>query len=154
LIGFKSTGLHTNGYSLARKVLFSEYDVNDTPVGFKKTIGEELLQIHKSYLPHISALKSIDGVHGYSHITGGGIVGNTKRILPDGLSLDIDWNSWERPKIFKLIQQTGNVPEDDMRSSFNLGIGLIAVVDPDSLTEIESAAENLGENILQIGTVV
>ncbi len=154
LIGFKSSGLHTNGYSLARKVLFSEYDVHDTPPGFENTIGEELLQIHKSYLPHISELKKVKGVNGFSHITGGGIVGNTKRIIPDGLTLDINWNSWERPKIFNLIQETGNVPEDDMRASFNLGIGLIIVADPESLKEIESIADESGEEILQIGSVI
>jgi phosphoribosylformylglycinamidine cyclo-ligase len=153
LIGFKSSGLHTNGYSLARKVLFSEYDVNDQPDELNRTVGDELLQVHRSYLKIISELKEMDGVHGFSHITGGGIVGNTKRILQDGLILDLDWKSWERPAIFDLIQQTGNVPEEDMRATFNLGIGLIAVVSPSAADEVENVSSELGEEIYRIGSV-
>ncbi|TVQ04031.1 MAG: phosphoribosylformylglycinamidine cyclo-ligase [Balneolaceae bacterium] len=154
LVGFKSTGLHTNGYSLARKVLFSRYDVSDIPDGLNQNIGEELLKIHKSYLPLISSLKEIDGVNGFSHITGGGIVGNTKRILPEGLKLSVKWESWERPAIFKLIQNTGNVPEEDMRATFNLGIGLIAVCSESAIPAVEAEAGKLGEEILVIGEVV
>lgn len=154
LIGFKSSGLHTNGYSLARKVLFSEFDVDDIPPGFEKSVGEELLQVHRSYLPHITTLKEIKGVNGFSHITGGGIVGNTKRILPEGLKLDIDWSSWDRPKIFNLIRETGNVPEEDMRASFNLGIGLIVAANPASYKDIKEAADKMDEQIFKIGTVV
>lgn len=153
LIGFKSSGLHTNGYSLARKVLFSEYDVNDQPKELSRTVGEELLQVHRSYLNIISELKDVAGVHGFSHITGGGIVGNTKRILPEGLKLDMDWKSWERPAIFDLIQQTGNVPEDDMRATFNLGIGMIAVVSSSAEDEVEKVSKELDEEIQKIGIV-
>ncbi|NBB76029.1 MAG: phosphoribosylformylglycinamidine cyclo-ligase [Bacteroidetes bacterium] len=154
LVGFKSSGLHTNGYSLARKVLFSEYNVNDRPEELNRTVGEELLQVHRSYLPVISTLKRVEGVNGFSHITGGGIEGNTRRILPAGLKLDIDWESWERPPVFKLIQKTGNVPEEDMRATFNLGIGLIAVVAEESIQEVKRVANKLGEVIFNIGRVV
>lgn len=153
LIGFRSSGLHTNGYSLARKVLFSEYDVNDQPDELDRTIGEELLQVHRSYLEIISKLKEIDGVNGFSHITGGGIVGNTKRILPDGLKLDVNWKSWDRPAIFKLIQKTGNVPEEDMRATFNLGIGLISVVSKHAAPEVEELCKGLEEEVIRIGVV-
>ncbi|MEX2456191.1 MAG: phosphoribosylformylglycinamidine cyclo-ligase, partial [Balneolaceae bacterium] len=153
LIGFKSSGLHTNGYSLARNVLFSKFDVNDTPEELNESIGKTLLKIHRSYLELITNLKEIEGVNGFSHITGGGIVGNTKRILPEGRTLKIDWNSWERPAIFNLIQKTGNVPEEDMQSSFNLGIGLIAVVREDSVEEVRNVAERMGEDIFEIGVV-
>ena len=153
LLGFKSTGLHTNGYSLARKVLFSVFDVNETPDGLNQSIGEELLNIHKSYLTLITSLKEIEGVNGFSHITGGGIVGNTKRILPEGLKLSVDWESWKRPEIFNLIQKNGNVPEEDMRATFNLGIGLIAVCSAQAIPEVEKAADKLGEEILVIGKV-
>lgn len=154
LIGFKSSGLHTNGYSLARNVLFSEFDVDDQPEELDRSVGEELLQVHKSYLKVISKLKEIEGVHGFSHITGGGIVGNTKRILPDGLKLDVDWESWKRPSIFDLIQKTGNVPEEDMRATFNLGIGLIAVVSESVVKEVEEVSRDLGEEILKIGVIL
>ena len=153
LIGFKSNGLHTNGYSLARKVLFSEFEINDTPKKLDNSIGDELLKIHKSYLQLISGLKSIKGVNGFSHITGGGIVGNTKRIVPKGLSIDVNWDSWDRPVIFDLIQETGNVDEEDMRQTFNLGIGLIAVVNRDALDEVKRISKKLGEEIFEIGSV-
>ena len=153
LIGFKSSGLHTNGYSLARKVLFSKFDVNDKPEQLDVTIGEALLAVHKSYLALISELKEINGVNGFSHITGGGIVGNTKRILPDGLSLKVDWDSWERPELFTLILKTGNVPEEDMRATFNLGIGLIAVVAENKVKEVQKIASKIGEEAIIIGSV-
>lgn len=153
LIGFKSNGLHTNGYSLARNVLFSEFDINDIPGKLDGSIGDELLKIHKSYLSLITELKTVDGVNGFSHITGGGIVGNTKRVIPDGLEMDVNWDSWERPPIFELIQETGNVDEDDMRQTFNLGIGLIAVVNPNSVSQVKQIAEKLGEDIYEIGVV-
>lgn len=153
LIGFKSTGLHTNGYSLARKVLFSKYTVEDYVDELETTVGEALLKIHKSYLPVIRELRDMEGVHGFSHITGGGIIGNTKRILPDGMSMEIDWQAWERPSIFNLIGRLGNVPEEDMRSTFNLGIGLIAVVHPDAVDNIRKKAEKQNEKIIEIGTI-
>ncbi|MFW6348549.1 MAG: phosphoribosylformylglycinamidine cyclo-ligase [Cyclonatronaceae bacterium] len=154
LIGLKSSGLHTNGYSLARKVLFSSYDVSDVPEESPsgKTIGEELLEVHRSYLPLIRMLKQIDGVHGFSHITGGGIAGNTARILPPGLELSIDWQSWPRPFIFELIQQQGRVPEEAMRQAFNLGLGLVVVVSKSAadsvilkLAEHKEPAQLIGE---------
>ena len=153
LIGLKSSGLHTNGYSLARKVLFSKYDVNDHVDRLETTVGDALLKVHRSYLTHITALKEIDGVNGFSHITGGGIIGNTKRILQEGQSLDIQWDAWERPELFKLIQEIGNVPEDDMRSAFNLGIGLIVVVSPDAVDKVRSAAAKMNEEIVELGTI-
>lgn len=154
LIGFKSSGLHTNGYSLARKVLFSEYDVNDYVEELGSTVAEELLQVHRSYLPIISALKGMDGVNGFSHITGGGMVGNTKRILPDGLALDINWDAWERPPVYKLIQEIGNVPEEDMQATFNLGIGLVAVVAADQVDAVKAKAAELGEEVFEVGRVI
>jgi phosphoribosylformylglycinamidine cyclo-ligase len=154
LIGFKSNGLHTNGYSLARKVLFSKFIIDDTADGLTGTIGEELLLVHKSYLNLITKLKDIDGVNGFSHVTGGGIEGNTKRILPEGLKLSIDWSSWNRPVIFNLIQKTGNVPEEDMQATFNLGIGLVAVVSESAMEKVKTAAYQLNEELIHIGEVL
>ncbi len=154
LLGFRSTGLHTNGYSLARKVLFSEYDVYDYVEELGETVGENLLKVHKSYLPLIRDIRGLKGVHGFSHITGGGIVGNTKRILPSGLKLNIDWDAWQRPPIFKLIQDLGNVPEDDMRATFNLGIGLVAVVAPETAEELQSQYSDGKNEMVKMGEVV
>jgi len=153
LLGFPSTGLYTNGYSLARKVLFSEYEVDDYVDELESTVGEALLAVHKSYLPIIRELRDHQAVHGFSHITGGGIIGNTKRIVPGGLSIAVNWNSWDRPALFKLIQDVGNVPEDDMRATFNLGIGLIVVVKVDQRNEVIKLAEEAGEQPIKIGMI-
>lgn len=154
LIGFKSNGLHTNGYSLARKVLFSQYKVDQYVDELGVTLSESLLQVHKSYLQIINELKNVKGVNGFSHITGGGIIGNTKRIIPKGLSLKVNWEAWEQPAIFKLIRKTGNVPVEDMRKTFNLGIGLIAVVDKKVTGEVTEHSKDYGEEPTVIGEVV
>jgi phosphoribosylformylglycinamidine cyclo-ligase len=128
LIGLPSTGLHTNGYSLARKVLLPRYSLQKHVRELNNSLDKILLAVHRSYLSAIQHLVAKDIVHGMSHITGGGIVGNTMRVIPRGLKLSVDWESWQRPAIFSLIQGKGNVPEDDMRRTFNLGIGMIFVV--------------------------
>lgn len=127
LIGLPSTGLHTNGYSLARAVLLKEQTVNDYRDDLGRTIGEALLAVHRSYLHTVTALMKKFRVHGLAHITGGGIVGNTRRIMPKGRDVQVDWNAWKRPMIFQIIQRTGGVPEEDMRSTFNLGVGMVVV---------------------------
>lgn len=153
LIGFESTGLHTNGYSLARKVLFSEYDVNDIIDDLKTDIGSALLAVHRSYLSVIRGLKMISGVHAFSHITGGGIISNTERVVPDGFSIRIDWNAWERPLLFNLIQDLGNVPEEDIREAFNLGIGLVAIVSKEAKDQVITWAKENKEPIHIIGEI-
>ena len=154
LIGLPSTGLHTNGYSLARKVLLDHYDIDDFVESLGSTIGDALLAIHKSYLPAMDGILHENWLVGISHITGGGIVDNTRRILGEGQDLKIDWSCWERPPIFKLIQELGNVPEDDMRHSMNLGIGLIIVVKPEGLSALQIHLASQGEPYVQLGTVI
>jgi phosphoribosylformylglycinamidine cyclo-ligase len=132
-------------------VLFSKYELNDFVEELGCNLADELLKVHRSYLPLISALKMMDGVNGFSHITGGGISGNTQRILPAGLTLDINWTGWERPAVYKLIQNIGNVPEADMQATFNLGIGLVAVVTPEKVGAVKAKAEELGEEIIEVG---
>ncbi len=128
LVGIASNGLHTNGYSLARNVLFQEYDIDQHIDSIDKALSEELLRVHKCYLSLIQdTLKNYE-VHGIVHITGGGIIGNTKRVVPEGYEISINWKSWDIQPIFELIQKTGSVPDEDMRSAFNLGIGLILIV--------------------------
>ncbi|MGE5680654.1 MAG: phosphoribosylformylglycinamidine cyclo-ligase [Bacillota bacterium] len=153
LIGFDSNGLHTNGYSLARNILLEKFKVSDHIDGFNNSLGEELLSVHKSYLPLISKLTENVAIKGFSHITGGGIIGNTKRIIPEGLKLNIDWTSWEIPAIFRLIQKTGNVADDEMREVFNLGIGLIAVVSGEDAGKVLEIAKSIDENARVIGKV-
>jgi phosphoribosylformylglycinamidine cyclo-ligase len=159
LIGLPSTGLHTNGFSLARKALFAKYSLDDSPAMLDgNTIVDALLKIHRSYLHPIHRLLETfepgKDIHALSHITGGGIVGNTSRVLGDGLALSIDWNSWKRPAIFRLIQEAGMVPEDDMRRTFNLGIGLILIVPGETSVAVEDALRTFGEQPIRMGRVV
>ncbi len=154
LIGFPSTGLHTNGYSLARKVLLDNYKVTDYVDEIKNTLGDELLRVHKSYLKLINTLKNSVDVKGLSHITGGGIVGNTMRIIPKGLNLQISWGTWELPAIFKLIQQTGKISNKEMRKVFNCGIGLIAIISPSDKLNTFQIAHDIHEHPLLIGKVI
>lgn len=153
LIGIPSTGLHTNGYSLARKVLLDKYKLTDRLPFLNKTIGEELLTVHRSYLNIIKVLKNNLPIKGFSHITGGGIIGNTKRILPSDLKIKIDWEKWEVPAIFKLIQETGGISDEEMREVFNMGIGLIFVVAEDKLKLAIKFAKDQKENPIIVGTV-
>lgn len=154
LIGYSSTGLHTNGYSLARHVLLNKFSVNDFIPQLNNQLGDELLKVHKSYLGLINQLKTKCNIKGFSHITGGGIVGNTTRILPKDLSLKIKWQSWELPSIFALIQETGSIPDDEMRKVFNCGIGLIAVASKNEISMIEEFSNEIGEKAIVIGEVV
>jgi len=154
LMGLPSTGLHTNGYSLARKVLLEHYDSDDFVDSLGKTIGEALLAIHKSYLPAIDGILQDNWLVGISHITGGGIVDNTRRILNENQDIEINWDCWERPAIFSLIQELGHVPEDDMRHSMNLGIGMILIVKPEGLSALQTHLASQGESYIQIGSVI
>ena len=154
LIGLPSTGLHTNGYSLARTTLLARYRVDEYLDELGMTIGEALLAVHRSYLNIVSSLLRKFEIHGLSHITGGGILGNTKRILPLRCGLSIDWNAWERPFLFQLIQRLGEVPEDDMRKTFNLGIGMVVIVPRKSVDRVVRFIRKKGENAAVIGEVV
>ena len=128
LIGLNSSGLHTNGYSLARKVLLQHYKVNAYVEDLGCTVGEELLKVHLSYLNIIQKAINKFQIHGISHITGGGIEGNTKRLLGDDLNLTINWSNWTVPTVFSLIQRLGRVPVEEMRRAFNMGIGLVFII--------------------------
>ncbi len=152
MIGLASNGLHTNGYSLARKVF--EGKLRNTFEGLEGSVGDELLKVHRSYLPVIGPLLSSEDIHGMSHITGGGLTGNTMRIIPDGLRLDVDWKSWPEPVIFDLIRKEGRVPEEDMRRTFNLGVGLVMIVAESSVEGIMADLTSKQENAYIIGRVV
>ncbi len=153
LIGFPSTGLHTNGYSLARKILFPKYQVTDKPACLELSIGEELLRVHKSYLPVIEILKKNLDIHAFSHITGGGLIGNTKRVVPNN-GIKVNWNDWEMPAIFKFIQEEGKVADNEMRDVFNVGIGLVSVVDRKDVDKALELASIAGEKGIVIGEII
>lgn len=154
LIGVPSNGLHTNGYSLARSVLLNRFTVDDYIDELGSTLAEELLRVHRSYLHLIQELLNPNAPAGFAHITGGGIVGNTKRILPDGTTIRIDWNGWETPAVFKLIQSTGKVDDDEMRRVFNMGIGLVIIADKDNVDKILNTLNGLHEHACVIGEVL
>ncbi|MDX1531581.1 MAG: phosphoribosylformylglycinamidine cyclo-ligase [Rhodothermales bacterium] len=154
LLGLPSTGLHTNGYSLARKVLFDHFDVDDRPDELGgETVGEALLRVHRSYLRAIQALIQAGYAHAFAHVTGGGIEGNARRVLPDGLRLDLDWGAWERPALFRLIAERGGVPEADLRRTFNLGVGLVAVVPEGAADQAAGLWREMGEAPVVLGRV-
>ena len=135
--GLPSTGLHTNGYSLARKVLFegAGLTVTDTPAELAgASVGDALLAVHRSYLPAVRAVWEARGratVRGLIHITGGGFYDNVPRVVPDGLCLHIDPTAWTPLPIFRLIAQRGDVADAEMYRVFNMGIGLVVVTPPD-----------------------
>lgn len=126
-LGFPSVGLHTNGYALARHALADE-DLAATPPELGRSLGDELLQPHRCYLGDIAPLLEQELVVGMAHITGGGLVDNVPRVLPDGLGVDFDATTWEVLPIFRLIQRRGQISWDEMQRVFNLGIGFVAFV--------------------------
>lgn len=155
LLALPSNGLHTNGYSLVRKIFFdiNHFRVDDYIEELGCSLAEELLRVHRSYQNAINGLKDQPFLHGMSHITGGGIVGNTNRILPTNLKLNINWRSWEPLEIFHLIQGIGNIAEDEMRRVFNLGVGYIFIVDNKFVDKAINILNNKNEHSFIIGEV-
>jgi phosphoribosylformylglycinamidine cyclo-ligase len=130
LVALPSTGLHTNGYSLARKVFFEllSLAVDSRVPDLGRTVAEELLAVHRSYLAAVAPLVDRGLVKAAAHITGGGIPDNLPRVLPAGVGAEIYPDSWQEPPVFRLIREVGNVPEREMRRTFNLGVGMVLVV--------------------------
>jgi phosphoribosylformylglycinamidine cyclo-ligase len=129
VLGLVSNGLHTNGYSLARKILFEKMRLkpSSSVPGSKIAVGEELLRVHKNYQPLLARVP-IGVLKGLAHITGGGLVDNLPRILPSNCDAIIEAKSWRAPKIFQVLQQNGNVDAEEMYQVFNMGIGMVAIV--------------------------
>jgi len=151
MLGLRSSGLHTNGYSLARYALLDRYKVTDRISEFGQTLGEELLTVHRSYLRSVQAVLSRFTVSGISHITGGGIIGNTNRIFPEGMSYDIFWDKIDRLPVFDFIQSVGAIEEAEMRRVFNLGIGMILIVDEQDADGVTRVLEEHGETVTLLG---
>lgn len=155
LIGLPSAGLHTNGYSLARKVFFEalKLDVSSYLPELGRTLGEELLAPHRSYLGALRDLISARAIKGIAHITGGGITDNLPRVLPEGRQALVRLSAWEPPPVFRLIARAGNVPEDEMYRTFNMGIGMVLIVSPDQTDRIEAELKARGEAFMAIGEI-
>ncbi len=168
LIGLRSTGLHTNGYSLARQIVFEmaglsvESALDDVEVG--TTVGDQLLRPHRSYLHTVQPLldERRESVKGIAHITGGGLTDNLPRVLPDGTSVKIDRSAWNVPPLFRFLQDVGDVADPDMYRTFNMGIGMVIVCASDATREVvgclarsgESDAVIIGEVVEGDGTVI
>ena len=132
LVALPSSGLHTNGYSLARRVFFDVLGlgVDDGAPGLGRSVADVLLDVHTSYLAPVGPLLDAGLVRSAAHVTGGGIPDNLPRALPAGVGAEIDLGSWHEPTLFRVIRDAGRVPDDDMRRTFNLGVGMILVVAP------------------------
>ncbi len=147
LIGIPSAGLHTNGYSLARRIVFDtlKMTVDSFVPELGATVGEALLWTHRSYLPTIEPLLEGGQLLGLAHITGGGITDNLPRILPPGMSARIDRRAWTVPPVFAFLQRAGEVPVDDMYRTFNMGIGLVAACRPEHVDDVLASLAGAGE---------
>ncbi|MEP7343022.1 MAG: phosphoribosylformylglycinamidine cyclo-ligase [Acidobacteriota bacterium] len=157
VVGLSSVGLHTNGYSLARKLLMdvAGYQIDQHVPELGCTVGEELLKPHRSYLPALQRLIEHEGViKGLAHITGGGLVENIPRILPRNVDVAIKEGSWPILPVFDLMQKIGNVPREDMLRTFNLGIGMVVIVNSQFLQFVKDQFNNVRQPHYVIGEVV
>jgi len=156
VLGLPSSGLHTNGYSFARKLFFEigGYDVNDTIPELEKSVGLTLLEPHINYTNHVfSVLDKCIDVKGIAHITGGGLVENIPRILPDGCGVEIKKGSWPSLPVFDVMQSIGDVDEDEIYRTFNMGIGMVFIVNSVDVASVKNALKDLME-VYGIGSVV
>jgi phosphoribosylformylglycinamidine cyclo-ligase len=156
LLGFPSTGLHTNGYSLARKLFFevAKYKPDQYVNALKEKAGAALMKTHRTYLRLIKKLTASDYASGMAHITGGGITENLPRILPKNVSAQVELGSWPVLPIFEHLQQLGNVEQDEMLRTFNMGIGLIASIPADRFKRCKSMLDRAGEKSYVIGRII
>lgn len=156
LLGLPSNGLHTNGYSLARKLLFEEakYGPDQYVNELKDKTGAALMRIHRSYLAIIKKLTVGEVVSGMAHITGGGITENLPRILPKGMGAQVDLATWQVPPLFEHLQKLGNVDQDEMLRTFNMGIGLIAVIPAEKVKKAKAILNRANERHCIIGRIV
>jgi phosphoribosylformylglycinamidine cyclo-ligase len=156
LVGLPSSGLHTNGYSLARKVFFDELDCHPEEVleELGRSVCDELLEVHRCYLEPVWPLIDKGWVNGAAHITGGGITDNLPRIVPEGLRARVKVGAWEIPPVFRILAERGEVPEDDMWRTFNLGVGMILVVPPKLLAKVLKALAKSGCAGFPMGNVI
>jgi phosphoribosylformylglycinamidine cyclo-ligase len=153
LLGYASTGLHTNGYTLARRIVFERMGlgIDDRLAELDRSVADVLLDVHRSYYRSVTPV--LAQLHGMAHITGGGIPGNLVRILPPGCEAVVDAGSWEIPPLFCILQRAGAVSTEEMREVFNLGVGLIAVLPPQSVPAAQAAAQADGVATWTLGEI-
>ena len=156
VIGLDSSGLHTNGYTLARRICFDTAGLkHDEEIpGVGKTVADALLEPHRNYARMIQILLKIVPVHGMAHITGGGITDNLPRILPEGLGAEIDLGAWKIPPLFRFLRDTGNVEDLEMMRTFNMGMGFLVVVDPAHADKTLDSLQQTCEDPKIIGRIV
>ena len=156
LIGLASNGLHTNGYSLARKLLFgiARYSPDTYVNELKGKVGNELMRVHRSYWPVLRKLVDGEAVSAMAHVTGGGLTENLPRVLPKGTAAVIERGTWPAQPIFDHLQKLGNVPEEEMLRTFNMGIGMVLVVPGAKFKKAQSVLEKAGEKYYTIGRIV
>jgi phosphoribosylformylglycinamidine cyclo-ligase len=156
ILGLASNGLHTNGYSLARKLLFevARYTPESYVNELKGKVGNELMKTHKSYWPAIKRLVEGECVSAMAHVTGGGITDNLPRVLPRGVAAVIEIGSWPVLPIFEHLQQLGNVPREEMLRTFNMGLGMLLVVPAKKFKKAQTVIERAGEKAFTIGRIV
>ena len=156
ILGLPSNGLHTNGYSLARKLLFEigHYSPETYVNEIKNKVGNELMRTHKSYWPVLKKLIDAQCVAAMAHITGGGITENLPRVLPRGTAAAIEMGSWPLLPIFEHLQQLGNVPRDEMLRTFNMGLGMLLVVPAAKFKKAQTVLERVGEKAYTIGRII
>ncbi|MCX5758634.1 MAG: phosphoribosylformylglycinamidine cyclo-ligase [Candidatus Hydrogenedentes bacterium] len=156
IIGLPSSGLHTNGYSLARKVCFeiAGLTCDDPMPGTGRTVGDVLLEPHRSYANLVQLIMRIVKVKGMVHITGGGITDNLPRSIPGDLGAQVDLGAWEAPALFTFLKKTGNIAELEMLRTFNMGMGFLLIVAKDEVEKTLDAIAQTGEPAIRIGTVV
>ena len=152
VIGLASSGLHSNGYSLARAIVDRSNASLDTSIE-ANTLGEVLLAPTRIYVRGVLDLLTACPVRGIAHITGGGLPGNIPRVLPDGLECHIDPNAWQRPEIFQWLQSQGQVADEEMWRTFNCGIGLIIIIAPENAAKAKTLLQESGETVFHIGEI-
>ena len=156
LVGVASSGFHTNGYSLLRRLLFDRLglDVDDPFPGIDATIGDVLLRIHRSYRPALLPLLDDGRIHALAHITGGGIAENVERALPEGVRATIERDSWTPPPEFRFVMEEGRIEREEMDRTFNMGVGMIVVVAAEDEADVRRGLAQAGESAWTLGSVV
>jgi phosphoribosylformylglycinamidine cyclo-ligase len=150
VVGLASSGLHANGYSLVRSALLPAFDLADTPPGLARPLAEELLEPCTIYAPELVSLARDGSIHAAAHVTGGGVIENLPRVLPEGMGATIHRGTWPEHPVFGLVQEASGASDDDMFATFNMGVGMLLVVAPEAVEDVRA---RIGHGAFRIGEV-